>query len=153
MNALTAVLTDEGKLQEAQSLGEEVLEARTRIFGAENPLTLTATSNLAEILTRLGDYSRAQDLLEQTRTTATRVLGADSSQATMATYNLACLALRRGQPNEALRLLRDALDHKLPHWIVAGMNQDPDLAALRGDPRFKAMISAVSAGTPAKPAP
>ena len=151
MNTLTAVLTDEGKLQEAQSLGEEVLAVQIRVLGADHPLTVTSMSNLGEILTRRGDYSRAQDLLQQSRATATRVLGADSSQATMATYNLACLALRRGQSSEALRLLRDALDHRLPGWIAAGMSQDPDLAALHGDPRFRALLAAVKTGAPAAP--
>ena len=78
-------------------------------------------------------------------------MGADSPQATLATYNLACLALRRKQPNEALRLLQDALDHKLPRWIRAGMPKDPDLAALHGDPRFQALLARAKAGTPASP--
>ena len=151
MNALTAILTDEGKLQEAQSMGEQVLAARIRVLGPDNPVTITAMSNLGEILTRRGDYSRAQDVLAQARATATRVMGADSSQATMATYNLACLALRRKQTSEALRLLEDALDHKLPGWIRAGMDKDPDLAALDGDPRFQALLASAKAGTPAAP--
>lgn len=149
MNTLTAVLTDEGKLQEAQSLAEEVISIRTRVLGAEHPLTLSAMSNLAEILTRLGDYDRAQDLLLKAKAADTRVMGPNSPQATMATYNLACLALRRGQSAEAMRLLREALDHHLPGWIAAGMSKDPDLAALHGDPRFEAMLAEVNNPKPA----
>jgi eukaryotic-like serine/threonine-protein kinase len=148
MNTLAAVLTDEGKLEEAQSLAEQVVAIRARVLGAEHPLTLSATSNLAEILTRRGDYNRAQSLLDQARATDIRVLGLNNPQTAMATYNLACVALRRGQSTEALRLLRDALDHKLPGWIAAGMNQDPDLAPLRGDPRFQALLATGSAGAP-----
>ncbi len=151
MNALTAILTDEGKLPEAQSVGEQVLAARIRVLGPDNPVTITAMSNLGEILMRRGDLSRAQDELQQARATATRVMGGDSPQATLATYNLACLALRRKQPNEALRLLEDALDHKLPLWIRADMPKDPDLAALHGDPRFQALLARAKAGTPASP--
>jgi eukaryotic-like serine/threonine-protein kinase len=145
MNTLTAVLTDEGKLEEAQSLAEQVLAIRTRLLGADHPLTITAMSNLAEILTRLGDYKGAQDLLEKARATATRVLGVNSPQATMVTYNLACLALRRGQRSEAIRLLRDALNHHLPRWIIAGMSTDPDLKALHGDTRFEALLASANA--------
>jgi eukaryotic-like serine/threonine-protein kinase len=150
MNTLAAVLTDEGKLPEAQTLAEGVVAVRTRVLGAEHPLTISSMSNLAEILTRRGEYDRAQDLAEQARAAATRVLGADSPQASMATYNLACLELRRGQSGEALRLLRDAIDHKLPGWIAAGMDKDPDLAALHGDPRFAALVASVNNGTAAR---
>jgi eukaryotic-like serine/threonine-protein kinase len=144
MNTLTAVLTDEGKLQEAKTLGQDVLAIRTRILGPEHPLTLSAMSNLGEILTRLGDYNQAQNLLEKARVTAIRVLGANSPQSNLARYNLACLALRRGQSDEAIRLLRDAFNHNLPRWIIAGMSKDPDLKALHGDPRFEALLASAN---------
>jgi serine/threonine protein kinase/tetratricopeptide (TPR) repeat protein len=151
MNTLTAVLTDERKLDEARSLAQEVIAIRTRVLGAEHPLTLSAMSNLAEILTRLGEYNRAQDLLLKAKALDTRVLGPNSPQTAMATYNLACVALRRDRAGEAVTLLQNAITHGLPKWIAAGMGKDPDLAALRHDSRFEALLDNASrsnAGAP-----
>lgn len=141
MNTLTAVLTDEGKLPEAQVLAEQVVALRARVLGPEHPLTLSATSNLAEILTRRGEYGRAHELLEKTRATEIRVMGLDNPTTANATYNLACLELRLGRRDDALQLLRQAIDHGLAGWIVTAMPQDPDLAALRADPRFGELLA------------
>ena len=149
MNTLAAVLTDEGKLEEAQSLAEQVLSARTRLLGPDHQLTLSAMSNLAEILTRRGDYARAEQLLEQSHATDVRVLGLNSPTTALSTYNLACLELRKGKPDDALRLLRDSVDHGLPGWVVKEMAKDPDLKALHEDPRFTALVAYAAGHTSA----
>jgi eukaryotic-like serine/threonine-protein kinase len=141
MNTLMAILTDEDKLDEAQSLEEQVLAARTRVLGPDHPLTISTMSNLANILTRRGDFKRAQQLYEQAHSAAVRVLGPDSRQTALTTYNFAGLQLREGHRDEALRLLRDSIDHGLAGWVIAGMAKDPDLAALHGDPRFDALLA------------
>lgn len=53
--------------------------------------------------------------------------------------------LRQGQTSEAIQLLRDALNHHLAKWIVAGLSTDPDLKALHGDPRFAALLASADA--------
>jgi eukaryotic-like serine/threonine-protein kinase len=141
MNTLTAILTDEGKVDEAQSLEEGVVAARTRLLGADHPLTLSAMSNLAEILTRRGNYARAEQLLEQAHAGQVRGLGLNNPATALSTYNLACLKLREGHRDDALRLLRDSVDHGLAGWVIADMTKDPDLKALQGDPRFGALIA------------
>jgi predicted negative regulator of RcsB-dependent stress response len=143
------VLTDEGKLEEAQSLAEQVLSARTRLLGPDHQLTLSAMSNLAEILTRRGDYARAEQLLEQSHATDVRVLGLNSPTTALSTYNLACLELRKGKVDDALRLLRDSVDHGLPGWVVKEMAKDPDLKALHEDPRFTALVAYAAGHTSA----
>ncbi len=141
MNTLAAVLTDEGKLDEAQTLAEQVLAARTRVLGADHPLTLSAMSNLAEILTRLGNYARAEQLLIQAQAAQVRVIGLNNPATALSTYNLACLKLREGDRDGAIRLLHDAVDHGLAGWVIKAMPDDPDLKALKGDPRFTALIA------------
>jgi non-specific serine/threonine protein kinase/serine/threonine-protein kinase len=152
MNTLTAVLTDEGKLEEAQSLEEQVIAARTRVLGPDHPLTLSAMSNLAEILTRLGNYARAEQLLTQAHATQVRVLGPANPATALSTYNLACLKLREGDRNDALRLLRDSVDHGLAGWVIKGMPEDPDLKPLQGDPRFTELLAYANSHTPSPPA-
>ena len=141
MNTLSAILVDEGKLEEAQSLSEQVLAIRRRVLGPEHHLTLSAMSNLAEILTRRGDLKRAEELLVSARSTDARVLGPNHPATTTATYNLGCLVLREGHRDQALSLLREAIDHGLPRWIVDGMAKDPDLALLHGDAKFDALLA------------
>jgi eukaryotic-like serine/threonine-protein kinase len=141
MNTLTAILTDEGKLEEAQALEEQVIAARTRILGPDHQLTLSAMSNLAEILTRRGDYARAEQLLTQTNSAEVRVLGLNNPSTALSTYNLACLKLREGHRDDALRLLRNAVDHGLAGWVIKGMSDDPDLRPLHGDPRFADLLT------------
>lgn len=148
MNTLTAVLTDEGKLGEAQAIGEQVLAIRTRVLGPYHPLTLSSMSNLGEILMRRGDYAGAGKILEQARATDVRVLGPNDPHTAMCTYNLGCLALREGRRDEALRYLREAVDHGLPRWVIAGMKTDPDLGPLRGDARFDALTAYATKNRP-----
>ena len=57
------------------------------------------------------------------------------------TYNLAIVEERMGKRDEALQLLREAVDHGLSAGFRAGMQKDPDLKSLHGDPRFVALIA------------
>ncbi|MGB7266090.1 MAG: serine/threonine-protein kinase [Terracidiphilus sp.] len=141
MNTLAAVLTDEGKLEEAQAFAEQVRSARIRLLGPNHPLTFSAMSNLAEILTRRGNYARAEQLLIQAQAGQVRAIGLNNPATALSTYNLACLKLREGHRDDALRLLRDAVDHGLAGWVVKAMPNDPDLKPLRGDPHFTALLA------------
>lgn len=141
MNTLVAVLNDEGKLEEAQSLAEQVLAARIRLLGADHPSTLIATSNLADILAERGDYAHAEQLLTQAHAIQVRVLGLDNPSTAQTTESLALLELREGRPDEALRLLREAVDHGLPAWAVKSLATSPDFESLQGDPRFTALLA------------
>ena len=144
MNTLVAVLNDEGKLDEAQSLEEQVVAARTRLFGPDHPSTLMAVSNLADIYSELGDYGRAEQLFAKTRAIQVRVLGLDNPATAETTESLAALKLREGDRADALRLLRDAVDHGLPGWAVARLATNPDLKALQADPAFKALLASAN---------
>jgi hypothetical protein len=106
-------------------------------------------SNLAEILTRRGLYARADQLLTETHAAQVRVLGPISPATAVGTYNLACLKLREGNRDEALRLLRDSVDHGLAGWVIKGMPDDPDLKLLQGDPRFTALLAYANSRPPA----
>jgi eukaryotic-like serine/threonine-protein kinase len=141
MNTLVAILNDEGKLDEAQSLAEQVLAARTRLQGSDHPATLMAASNLADIFAERGNYARAEQIFAQTRATQVRVLGLDNPSTAETTESLAGLKLREGDRNEALRLLREAVDHGLPGWAINRLATDPDLKALQADPRFTALLA------------
>jgi len=151
MNTLAAVLTDEGKLEEAEAFAELVVDARTRLLGPDHPLTLSAMSNLAEILTRRGEYPQADQLLTQAHAAQVRVIGPTNPATALSTYNLACLKLREGNRDDALRLLRDSVDHGLAGWVIKDMHDDPDLKPLQGDPRFTTLLAYADSHTPSAP--
>jgi adenylate cyclase len=61
-------------------------------------------------------------------------------------YNFACTLARppRGDRGAALRMLAPVLERDTGR-VVTVAPTDPDLAGLRGDPRFQAMIAAAEA--------
>ena len=141
MNNLASVLNSEGQYVEAKELFTETLEIRRRVLGAEHPQTLISMMNLADNLTKMGQYAEAETLLRQTLEIQRRVLGPEHPYTAVTTYNLASLAAHRGQREDALSLLRAAVDHGLPVGVRRGMDKDPDLASLHGDPRFDAIVA------------
>ncbi len=96
-------------------------------------------NNLANLLFMQARYSEAGTLERQTLEIQKRVLGPNHPDTAMSTYNLGGIALHNNKPDEALVLLREAVNHGLAPNIALQMKDDPDLAALRGDPRFLAI--------------
>ena len=70
-----------GEYEEARKLQSEVLEASTRLLGAEHPDTLTAKANLAASLRALGEYEEARKLVSEVLEARTRLLGAEQPDA------------------------------------------------------------------------
>jgi hypothetical protein len=77
---------------------------------------------------------KARDILRQ-------VLGPENPEAALSTDNLACILALEGKRDEALSLLREAVDHGLPPYADLYIGEDPDLQSLHGDPRFNALVA------------
>ncbi len=92
-------------------------------------------------------------MLKQTLEIQRRVLGPEHPYTAVTTYNLASLAAHRGQREDALSLLRAAVDHGLPVGVRRGMDKDPDLTSLHGDPRFDAIVAAAKQRGTTSPRP
>ncbi|MHB8839661.1 MAG: TPR end-of-group domain-containing protein, partial [Gemmatimonadaceae bacterium] len=86
-------------------------------------------------------HGRPEDGLEWAR----RALEIDPEDAGVR-YNVACLHALEGRTDEAL----DCLDAcvRLGFGNVEWIGRDPDMAPLRGLPRFEALVGAVAAATP-----
>jgi adenylate cyclase len=88
----------------------------------------------ADALAALGEADRAKDWMR-------RALLIDSDNSIMR-YNFACtLATSLNDSEAALAMLGPALERDAGHLLRAASG-DPDLAGLRDDPRFRAMIAA-----------
>jgi len=96
-------------------------------------------NHLAEHYLERGDRSRGAEIYEET---AGRLRRAEAPGHTLgpALYNLACARVAEGRVQEALDLLTDALPMRPDLASLAA--KDPDLASLKSDPRFQAMINA-----------
>jgi adenylate cyclase len=95
-----------------------------------NPSDARAANLLAATYANFGDREKAIEYVE-------RSLSIDPDDA-MLLYNAACTYALLGKPDEAISFIERAVDKGFGHkeWI----DHDPDLDALRGNPRFE-MIS------------
>jgi hypothetical protein len=88
-----------------------------------------------------GKYNLAEALDSQARDVAKRVAGPNDAVTATINYNMACLKAHLGDKNAAIALLADAVDHGFPPGDDLGIETDSDLASLRGDPRFTALVA------------
>jgi tetratricopeptide (TPR) repeat protein len=86
------------------------------------------TGHLGEYYLGHGQPERAVALQEHALTTA-RYLRAPGPAAGMAGYNLACACARAGRPDEAARILAEAIEANPD--LRANASRDPDLAGVR----------------------
>ena len=141
MNKLATVLMDESHYAEAEKLDRETLDVQRRVLGPEHPHTLLSMNNLASVLMDEGRYAEAEKLFRETLEIRRRVLGPENPDTARSTYNLSCIAARRGRRDEALSVLSQAVDHGLSPSVDLGIDKDPDLKSLHGDPRFAALVA------------
>jgi eukaryotic-like serine/threonine-protein kinase len=140
MNDLANTLADEGRYAETEKLQRETLAIQQRIMGPEHPDTLLSMNNLSDTLVHEGRFAEGEKLQRETLAIQRRTLGPDHPDTAVSTYNLGSIAAHRGQRDEAFSLLREAVDHGLRPEFDLGIEQDPDLKSLHGDPRFAALV-------------
>jgi eukaryotic-like serine/threonine-protein kinase len=141
MNNLSNTLNFEGHYAEAEKLLRRTLDIKRRVLGPEHPETLRSMVNLATSMLHEGHYADAEKLERETLDIRRRVLGLEHPDTALSMYNLAVLELRMAKRDEALRLLRDAVNHGLSAGNALGIERDPDFQSLHGDPRFDALVA------------
>jgi tetratricopeptide (TPR) repeat protein len=97
-------------------------------------------NNLVNTLNKEGHWVEAEKLGRETLQARRRVLGAEHPDTGDAVYTLAVIEEHEGRRDEALKLLRQAIEHGLPPEEGLDMESDPDLKSLQGDPRFTALV-------------
>jgi predicted negative regulator of RcsB-dependent stress response len=65
----------------------------------------------------------------------------DHASTAIAGYNLACVLALDGRRDNALALLRTAVEHGLPVNTALQMKEDSDLKLLFSDPRFDSLVA------------
>jgi len=116
-----------------------------RVYGPVH-LELAETLHLAAMVhVGTGRIEGARRLIRDSIDMAERAAGPRHPYVSRGYYNLACLSAKAGERDRALDLLREALDHGFAGEIIF---EDPDLARLRGDSEFEALVSEVGRRIP-----
>jgi serine/threonine protein kinase/Flp pilus assembly protein TadD len=137
---LAMTLQEEARYLEAEKLLREMLDIERRVR-PEHPHTLKTINVLAWTLLREGRYAEAESLYREALGTERRVLEPDRPETASSLYGLGCLAALQGRKDEALSLLREAVDHGLESEADLSLENNPDLRALRSDPRFAVIVA------------
>ena len=133
---LISCYTALGDAEQARRIARVVLERAEKAVGQDCTNGNALGAGVAA-LAALGEWDRAQDWMR-------RALLIDPDNLLMR-YNCGCaLARSHRDPDAALDLLRPLLEQDIGR-IVASAPTDPDLASLRHDPRFQAMLAAAAA--------
>jgi eukaryotic-like serine/threonine-protein kinase len=130
----------QGKTGQSEKLHKQALEIAKRVLGPAHPRTLTTMVALGNDYMEEGKYNAAEALDLQALEIAKRVQGPEDVVTATIKYNMACLKAHLGDKNGAIALLTDAVDHGFLPGDDLGIETDSDLASLRGDPRFTALV-------------
>ena len=112
-------------------IGEEFLASIYHAATIRRPDDISVLSELGHIYTRLGRY---QDGLE-----IDHKLVAFAPEDPTVRYNLACSLALLGRSDEAVQALQLAVELGYSDFVF--MLEDPDLASLREDQRFQALVA------------
>ncbi len=133
---LMSCYTALGDGENARRIARVALERAEKVVAADRS-NGSAMETGVTALAALGETERAKDWMR-------RALLIDPDDLNMR-YNFACtLAAWLGDPDAALAMLGPVLERDAG-WLVTTTATDPDLAGLRGDPRFRAMVAAAEA--------
>ena len=121
-----------GKKEEADAANRRAIRLMLERLEL-NPSDARAANLLAATYANLGDAEKAMDYAE-------RSMAIDPDDA-MLLYNVACTYCLLGKPDDAISALERAVDKGFGHreWV----EHDPDLNALRDNPRFQTIMKAM----------
>jgi len=138
---LGATLQEEGKFADAEKMERQSLEVAHKVLKPENGIVPVLLYNLSTILDKQGHRAESEKTLREAIESARKALGPGDPNTPMFIYSLGGLLAREGRHEEALAALRQALDQGLDASRAAGLEKDPELKSLHGDPRFAALVA------------
>jgi tetratricopeptide (TPR) repeat protein len=94
----------DGRYEEAEELGEQVMQTRKRVLGDEHPDTLTSMANLSSTFRKQGRWKEAEELEVEVMQAMKRVLGDEHSDTLLSIGNLAATYGNQGRWKEAEEL-------------------------------------------------
>jgi eukaryotic-like serine/threonine-protein kinase len=136
---LAGILIREHRYEEAEALASAALEVQVRTLGQGHPESLDTLRTLGKALAYLHQYEEASRLFHS----AIERMGSAAARESQwsAWYDFACVAVAANQDEDALRFLRQAVDHG--YTDVETLMADDDLKGLRRDARFLQLVSSL----------
>jgi eukaryotic-like serine/threonine-protein kinase len=150
MNNLAVPLAYSGNFEGAEKLFRVSLEIERRVLGPDHPSTISAVENLALVLSSQGQFREAEELERSALETRKRVLGPNHPDTALSYYSFGTIEAHRGKRDLAFSFLGEAVHRGLSPLVILGMETDPDLKSLHGDPRFNALVADAKLRTAAK---
>jgi tetratricopeptide (TPR) repeat protein len=140
MDNLAMMLGEDGRPAEAEKLEQQALAIHLRTDGSENFATIVCMINLGDSQRDLRQDEEAKKTFRQALEIEERIFRPDQPEMASTRYDLASVLVRDGQSQEAIQLLRQAVDHGLSRQADLGLENDPLFSSLHGDPRFQAIV-------------
>lgn len=112
MSNLAGLVARLGNRDEAREMYSSVLDAQTRVLGQDHPDTVTTLSNLSVVLGMMGEVDKAVGFARTALASRESSLGREHRDTLACMHNLA-VVVARTQPEEASKLLREALDGRI----------------------------------------
>jgi non-specific serine/threonine protein kinase/serine/threonine-protein kinase len=129
-----------GDHETSRRLLERAVQIQEKAFGPNHPEVAHSLTFLARSAYECGRLADAHRMCERAAAILRSPATPRNPYFHKTVYNLACVAALMGEREQAINLLREAVEGGFPFPI---MLEDPDLASLRGDPRFEATLSEV----------
>ncbi len=118
---LAAVLQQQGRLDEALAIAEDVLARRIAQFGDDHPQTLYSRNQIASLHQQRGEPEQAEAMFRAVLEARRRVLGPHHPATLTTERNLAVSLVQNGRPGEAEPLLREVA----AQWAALRGETDP----------------------------
>jgi tetratricopeptide (TPR) repeat protein len=99
------VLSESGKLQEAETMQRHILAIRERVQGPDNKDTICTLGNLGQTLDNRGAWAEAERYFRETLTRFQRIGYADQQDGILCAKEIAMMRLLQGFPADAEKLL------------------------------------------------
>lgn len=152
MDNQAILLAASGQPAEAEKLEKQALPLHLKVDGEGSLSTIHCLLNMGELQREEHHDQDAIVSMRHALEVETRAMGPNQPEVAVTKYDLATMLARNGQKDEALSLLRDALDHGYPPREAMEMETDAWLNPLHGDPRFAALVATVKARYGPQPA-
>jgi tetratricopeptide (TPR) repeat protein len=124
---LAQIYYDDGKWNEAEKLGVQVLEQRRKLLGADHIDTIQAAGELALVYSKQGRHSEAEKLDLEALDQRRKILGLEHPDTIKAMANLAATYSHQGRHSEAEKLKLEVLDKRTK--ILGPEHRDTIIAA------------------------
>ncbi len=141
-NGIGLSCRDLGDMDTAKRYLARAVAIMERVYGPAHRSTALVEANYGYLLVRRGEAGAAREYLSRARAEQLARRGPDDDYTLHYTYLLACAEALAGDAESALDHLEVLVEHAYELEEIA---KDPDFAALKGHPRFEAMLERILA--------